>query len=109
VKNKYFCVAITFWQYVWMGVKDVFTDKEAQSKSFQSRMISSVFGVLIGLALGSLMAFAIKFFNIFDIFAKCVVGFFIFVCVVDLICAIIFLFISWRKAVNDCWDKFHAG
>jgi biotin transporter BioY len=107
--NKYFCVAITFWQYIWIDVKDMFTDKEAKNKSFASRVISQVLGILLGLLIGGCVVWLLNYFNIVLAFAKFFIWFVVFAVIVDVIALIIFLYISWRKAVNDCWDKFQAG
>ena len=67
-------------------------------------------GVLAGLVIGFSLVWLIKVFNInVEAFAKVFLWFIGIAAVIDLLFLIGFLFVSWRKAVRDCWDKFQAG
>lgn len=104
--NKYFCVAITFWQYVKIGFREFFTDpKPSHKKSFWVNLRDMLISVLIGLAISYFFLWLINVFNINTIV---LLWFFGVAAVFDLLFIIAFLFISWRKAVRDCWDKFQG-
>lgn len=108
--NKYFCVAITFWQYVKLGFKEFFKDpKPSPKKSFLVNLRDSLIGVLSGMVIGLfiLWLFVILNINLIALVKFCMwlIGIAV---IIDLLFLIGFLFVSWRKAVRDCWDKFQA-
>jgi len=109
--NKYFCVAITFWQYVKLGFKEFSSDpKPSPKKSFLVNLRDMLISCLFGAAIGLFLVWLVTVFNINMIaFGKFFLWFFGVVAVIDLLFLMGFLFISWRKAVRDCWDKFQAG
>ena len=106
--NKYLCITMTFWEYVRIGIKDAFAEKEpVVIERWTIKVIKFLIGILIGLLLGSFIIYIIQILNIVDIVGKIFLGFIVFATIIDSVALIIFLVISWRKAVKDCWDKFN--
>lgn len=61
---------------------------------------------LVGTVLGFGIIWLSELLGIFEILARCILGFVVFAIVVDLIILFVFLYINWRKSLADCWDKF---
>ncbi len=108
--NKYFCVAITFWQYVKIGWKEFHASPTPSvKKSFWVNFRDSLIGSIIGLVIGLGILWILQYLNWLNVFAKVFAWFIGIVLAIEVVALIIFLFVSWRKAVRDCWDKFQAG
>ncbi len=114
--NKMYCIAITFWEYIRLGFKEVFSSPESYETVVAKKWVVIVFENILNGIKGSLIGLVIVYFMrlffsdktiteimIWIIYFSVV---FLVVLVILSIAFFIFLIISWKKSVSDCWDKF---
>ena len=107
--NKHLCVAITFWQYVKIGWKEFHASPTPSvKKSFWVNFRDTLISFIIGSAIGISFLWVLQYLNWLDAIAKFFMWFIGITLAIEVIVLIVFLFVSWHKAVRDCWDKFHA-
>jgi predicted membrane protein len=101
---------MTFWQYVKIGLKEFFSTNNNNNLIVNKKWTTKVIEFLGGIIIGSLnwvfFIWIFKSLNILDKFVMGIVWMVIIAAIIDLIALFIFLVISWKRSVRDCWDKF---
>ena len=96
------CETITFFHYIKIGWDEFWSDqRELPREKSTTEVIRSLLFLLSGL----LIIWLFKFFHILLLLEDFILWFLGIGLAISLITFLVFLIISWRKAVRDCWDK----